>query len=99
MRCTASLLLPVLAFLTACASRPAAGVVNPPALKPAATGGAPTNSAADPLLVTQNPDGTITVSKEPSKEDANNAKGLVVPAQVIVPITPTGAATTANSPK
>jgi hypothetical protein len=47
-------------------------------------------------MVTQNPDGTITVRKEPSKGAANDAdakdakvkKGLVIPAQVVAPTFP-----------
>jgi hypothetical protein len=51
-----NLLSPVLAILTACAS-PAAvmGVDDPPALKPAVTDTAPTNSASKPPTVTQIP--------------------------------------------
>jgi hypothetical protein len=43
-------------------------------------------------MVTQNPDGTITVRKEPSTGDAKDVKvkkGLVIPAQVVVPVIPT----------
>jgi hypothetical protein len=50
-------------------------------------------------IVTQNPDGTFTVRKEPSQEDAKNVKakkGLVIPAQVVVPIIPNGDATKAD---
>jgi hypothetical protein len=45
-----------------------------------------------PPMVIQNPDGTITVQKQPSKEAAKDAKaqkGLIIPPQVIVPIIPT----------
>lgn len=50
---------------------------------------ASTNSAGKPPMVTKNPDGTFTVRKEPSKGHAKDAKvkeGLVIPAQVVVPI-------------
>jgi hypothetical protein len=52
---------------------------------------ASTKSASKPM-VTQNPDGTITVQKEPPKGDAKDAKvkkGLVIPAQVVAPTVPT----------
>jgi hypothetical protein len=50
---------------------------------------ASTNTAGKPPMVTKNPDGTFTVRKEPSKGDAKDPKvkkGLVIPAQVVVPI-------------
>jgi hypothetical protein len=44
-------------------------------------------------MVTQNPDGTITVQKEPSKgaakKDVKVKTGLVIPAQVVVSTIPT----------
>jgi hypothetical protein len=89
-----NLLSPVLAVLTACVS-PAAvmGADKPPALKPAVTDTAPINSASNPPMVTQNPDGTITVQKEPSKgaakKDVKVKTGLVIPAQVVVSTIPT----------
>jgi len=67
----------VLALLSACASTP------PP--KPAATDAAATGSASKPM-VTQNPNGTITVQKDPSNASANGKKGLVVPPQVVAPM-------------
>jgi hypothetical protein len=47
-------------------------------------------SAGRPRMVIQNPDGTFTVQKVPSKEQAKDAakKGLVIPPQVVVPIIP-----------
>jgi hypothetical protein len=53
---------------------------------------------AEPMI-THNPDGTFTIRKEPSKEDAKDVKakkGLVIPAQVVVPIIPKGDATKAD---
>jgi hypothetical protein len=47
-----------------------------------------TNSASKPM-VTQNPDGTFTVQKEPpngNSKDAKGTKGLVIPPQVVVPM-------------
>jgi hypothetical protein len=90
MQWSKNLLSPVLAFLTACAS-PAAvmGADNPPPQKPAVTDTAPASSASKPPMVIQNPDGTITVRKEPSTGDAKDMKvkkGLVIPAQVVVPV-------------
>jgi hypothetical protein len=83
-----NLLAPVLAFLAVCAS-PAAvmDADNPPATKSVVGDAA---SASKPPMVIQNPDGTITVQKEPPKpaKDTKAQKGLVIPPQVIVPITP-----------
>jgi hypothetical protein len=41
-------------------------------------------------MIIHNPDGTFTVQKVPSKEQAKDAakKGLVIPPQVVVPIIP-----------
>jgi hypothetical protein len=53
---------------------------------------------AEPM-VTHNPDGTFTIRKQPCEEDAKDVKakkGLVVPAQVVVPIIPKGDATKAD---
>jgi hypothetical protein len=88
-----NLLSPVLAILTACASPAAVMAIDDrPALKPAVTDTAPTSSASKPPMVTQNPDGTFTIRKEPSRgaaKDGKFEKGLVIPAQVVVPIIPT----------
>jgi hypothetical protein len=90
-----NLLSPVLALLTSCAS-PATimgvGINDPSALKPALTDTTPTNSASKPPMVSQNPGGTFTVRKEPSKgaaKDGKVDKGLVIPAQVVAPTIPT----------
>jgi hypothetical protein len=73
------LLLPVLALLTGCASPipqvPVAIHRNTP----------PSNT---PLMVTPNPDGTVTVKKEAANGNPQNgggSNGLVIPAQVILP--------------
>jgi hypothetical protein len=90
MKSPSNLLSPVLAVLTACAS-PAAvrGADDPQATKPIVSDAAPTHK---PPMVIQNPDGTITVQKQPPKEAAKYTKaqkGLVIPPQVIVPTIPT----------
>jgi hypothetical protein len=90
MQWSRNLLSPVLAFLSACAS-PAAvmGADNPPPQKPAVTDTAPASSASKPPMVIQNSDGTFTVRKEPSTRDTKDVKvkkGLVIPAQVVVPV-------------
>jgi hypothetical protein len=90
MQWSKNLLSPVLAFLSACAS-PAAvmGADNPPPQKPAVTDTAPASSASNPPMVIQNSDGTFTVRKEPSTRDTKDVKvkkGLVIPAQVVVPL-------------
>ena len=83
-----SLLPPVLAFLAAWAS-PAAvmGADDHQATKAAAGDAASTSKTP---MVIRNPDGTFTVQKVPSKEQAKDAakKGLVIPPQVVVPIIP-----------
>jgi hypothetical protein len=76
------LLSVVLGFLTACASHAL------PAPKTVESDAASSNKRP---MVIQNPDGTFTVQKEPPKGEAENAKakeGLVIPPQVVVPITP-----------
>jgi hypothetical protein len=73
------LLLLISTLLAGCASS------APPAPKPAASDA---DSDKKPPLVVQNPDGTLTIQKEPSKSDADNGdakKGLVIPPQVIAP--------------
>ena len=80
-------LLPVLAFLAACAF-PAAvmGADTPPPSKPAVSDAAPTDGAGQPPLIIQNPDGTLTVQKE--RTGAAEHEGLVIPPQVVVPMLP-----------
>jgi hypothetical protein len=72
--------LSVVAFLAACAS-------------PAAVVGDDHPADPPPLMITHNPDGTFTIRKEASKKDAKDGKapkGLVIPAQVVVPMIPAG---------
>jgi hypothetical protein len=59
---------------------------NPPAQKAA---GSDTVSTNKPLIIIKNPDGTFSVQKDGRQVEANNAKGktgLIIPAQVVVPI-------------
>jgi hypothetical protein len=44
----------------------------------------PSSKSAGMLMITQNPDGTFTVQKEPPK-DAKVFNGLVIPPQVVAP--------------
>ena len=88
MRWPKNLLSPVLAFLSACAS-PAAvmGADDPQATMAVARGN--TASTEKPPMIIPNPDGTFTVQKVPSKgaaKDVKVKKGLVIPAQVVVPL-------------
>jgi hypothetical protein len=74
---------------TICAS-PAAvmGADNPQATKAIVSDLAPTDKRP---MVIQNPDGTMTIQKEPPKEAAKDTKaknGLVIPPQVVVPTIP-----------
>jgi hypothetical protein len=65
------------------------GADNPPATKAVARDAA---STSKPPMVIQNPDGTIAVQKEPTKERAKDTeaqKGLVIPPQVVAPTIPT----------
>ncbi len=53
-------------------------------------GAAQANSAAKPMI-TQNPDGTFTIQKNPrdgNSKDSRIKQGLVIPSQVVVPIIP-----------
>ena len=91
MKRPSHLLSAALAILTVCAL-PAAvmGAENPLPTKPAAADAPSANSASKPPMVTQNPDGTMTVQKQPPKgePEATNQKGLVIPPQVIVTTIP-----------
>jgi hypothetical protein len=76
----------VLAFLAACAIPAAAiGADTPP--KAAEPNVAPADPARNPPFIVHNPDGTMTVQKEPASGKTENAgqKGLVIPPQVVVP--------------
>jgi hypothetical protein len=81
------LVTPVLACLAALSFPVAQGADHPPAQKPAVTDAAPANSAIHAPMVTPNPDGTFTVRKEPAN-GVPRGRGLVIPAQVVVPIIP-----------
>lgn len=50
---------------------------NPPKQQPALP--------KKPPIIVQNPNGTLTARKEPSK-DAKPGRGLVIPKQVVIPI-------------
>ena len=50
---------------------------------------APAISAAEPPLITDNPDGTFTIQKQPPKgSEGSQNRGLVIPPQVVVPEIP-----------
>jgi hypothetical protein len=87
MKCPSNLRSAVLVVLATC-GYPAAGMGadDPQAAKPVGEAASP----SAPLMVIHNPDGTFTVQKVPSKEQAKDAakKGLVIPPQVVVPIIP-----------
>jgi hypothetical protein len=89
MKRPSNLLSPVLAVLAACAC-PAAlmGADDPQATKAVVTDAASTDK---PPMIIHNPDGTFTVQKAPSREQAKDPKakkGLVIPPQVVVPLIP-----------
>jgi hypothetical protein len=74
------LLLPVIAHLSACISPAPPTAKSVPPVTP---------SGSAPAMVTQNPDGTITVIKGTSGENTGSSEvknGLVIPAQIITPI-------------
>ena len=84
----------IVAFLMAAPAVPkrapqsAADDPSPP--QSAVPDGASSNPAGKPMI-TQNPDGTFTVRKEPPSKQSKDAKveqGLVIPAQVVVPMLP-----------
>jgi hypothetical protein len=59
---------------------------------PGATDTTHGSSVAAPPLIVRNPDGTLTVQKEPPKgttEGDGERKGLRIPPQVVVPMYPT----------
>src|SRR5580700_91323 len=79
----------VVAFLSACVSPVAVlGDDDSPPPKPPVIEAAPTNSASK-LIVTQNPDGTITFRKESPTGDVKGAQVkkrlLIIPAQIVAP--------------
>jgi hypothetical protein len=41
--------------------------------------------SASKLMITNNPDGTFTIQKEPPKDATGDYKGLVIPPQVVMP--------------
>jgi hypothetical protein len=68
----------IVLFLTACAS-------YTPAPKTIESDAASSNK---PPMIIDNPDGTFTIQKEPPEGENDKAKeGLVIPRQVVVPIT------------
>ena len=76
------------AFLSVRATAVAVEADNPRSAKFAVTD-APSSNPARKQMVIQNPDGTMTVQKEPpsgAAKDAKVKKGLVIPAQVVVPM-------------
>lgn len=91
MRGLTSMAASLLSAVMLVASAAAAMAANdPPPPKPSEPDGASTDSARTPMI-TQNPDGTFTVQKEPpsgNSEDANVKAGLVIPRQVVVPEVP-----------
>lgn len=78
----------VLVLLLACAAAvPAFAAETQRTPKPAAANTAPSDATDRPPLIIHNPDGTMTVQKQPpagKSEDAKQ-KGLVFPPQVVVP--------------
>ncbi len=82
----ANCILPVIAVLTAGAPlTPAFGAAD--ALPPAANASDAAPARRLPLI-THNPDGTMTIrtTAAPARGDAK--KGLVIPPQIVVPLTP-----------
>lgn len=89
-RASSTLQLLALALLTACTHPGATGADGSRTPTPAATDTAPTDFAGKPPFITDNPDGTFTIQKQPSKGGTKNTKdkGLVIPPQVVVPLIP-----------
>ena len=82
-----AILIPVFAFLAVGFSPTVAITADVPPVKPAATSTTPAGSGNPPLII-HNPDGTMTVQKEPvpRKSEYGAKKGLVIPPQVVVPM-------------
>jgi hypothetical protein len=68
-------------FASACATHKPVHA-NPPAAPVAQA--QPAGDAAKPPMVTENPDGTVTIQKPPTE----GKKGLVIPPQVVTPTAP-----------
>ncbi|MGD0777654.1 MAG: hypothetical protein ABSC05_33100 [Candidatus Solibacter sp.] len=87
MKHPSNLLSPVLAVLAAWTS-PAAvmGADDPQTTKPLGEAALP----GTPPMIIHNPDGTFTIQKAPPKDGTKGTakKGLVIPAQVVIPIIP-----------
>lgn len=78
----------VLVLLLACAvAVPAFAAETQRTPKPAAANTTTSDATGKPPLITHNPDGTMTVQKEPAagKSEHTKQKGLVIPPQVVVP--------------
>jgi hypothetical protein len=90
------LLSPVFLVMAACAI-PAAALSAETPPKSAEANTAPADPARAPFIV-RNPDGTLTVQKQPAPGKTENAgeNGLVIPPQVIVPIASAPATTKEN---
>jgi hypothetical protein len=82
-----------LLVLLAMSGLPAAivGANNPSPPSPGATDAASAPTAVAPPSITKNPDGTITIRRQPPKGNNKNGKkekGLVIPPQVVTPTNP-----------
>ena len=78
----------VLVLLLTCAvAVPAFADETQRAQKPAAANTAPSDATDKPPLIIHNPDGTMTVQKQPpaGKSEDTKQKRLVIPPQVVVP--------------
>jgi Golgi nucleoside diphosphatase len=81
-----------LAFLIVCGSAVTVMAADDSQPSKSATPQTATSMSASKPMITQNPDGTFTVQKEPRNGNSKDAKvkeGLVIPPQVVVPIIPT----------
>jgi len=80
---------PIVVFVTLCTSAALfTGADDPPVSKTKATGSAPAASSKSPIIV-DNPDGTFMILIKPAagqSTDLQSKNGLVIPAQVVVPI-------------
>lgn len=82
----------IVAFLTAAPAVPKLAPQSVPDDPPSPKSAVPDAASINPagkLMITQNPDGTFTVQKGPSGQRSKDAKveqGLMIPAQVVVPM-------------
>jgi hypothetical protein len=90
MKRPANLRSALLALLSLCVSPAMVVGADRPPPQPAAADAADANSLPQPPLITENPDGTMTIQRQrrDGGKDAESEKGVIIPPQIIVPFVP-----------